>query len=177
MRRASPSPESTQMRRHRLIRLTTVLLVLILAGAGWLTLAPRQLGGRASYAVIVGSSMEPKLRRGDLVVLHPAGGYRVGDVVAYRSTSLGRIVLHRIVAKEGGRFLLKGDHNDFLDPDRPTSDRMVGRQWVRLPFAGSLLQRLRTPPAVAGIVAAIVLLLGATALTGRERVGEPGEVR
>ena len=64
----------------------------------WTFFAPTQLGGGTSYAIIVGSSMEPKLHRGDLAVVRKQRVYRAGDVVMYESRELGSKVLHRIVS-------------------------------------------------------------------------------
>jgi signal peptidase I len=96
----------------------TVLTLAVLAAA-WCFLAPPKLGGSTSFTTVDGTSMLPTLKRSDLVALRPAATYRVGDVVGYRSVLLGRIVLHRIVAIHDGRYVLKGDNNSFLDPDRP----------------------------------------------------------
>ena len=43
-------------------KILTVLAIAALLGAGWWLLAPTQLGGRTSYAIVVGNSMEPKPR-------------------------------------------------------------------------------------------------------------------
>src|SRR5258705_12620813 len=67
--------------------------------AAWLMLAPIGFGGSTGYALVVGSSMEPRIQRGDLVLVRQSAGYGVGDVVAYRSAVLGRTVLHRIVLR------------------------------------------------------------------------------
>lgn len=84
----------------------------------------------ATPALVAGSSMEPTLRGGDLVLLlrpgfdrlldgalqreERASGYGPGDVVAYRSTA-GGLVLKRVVAAgsatvafEEGRLLVDG---------------------------------------------------------------------
>src|SRR5262245_42576463 len=100
------------MTRTAVIRLVAVGLAVAALVAAWATLAPSQLGGPVSYALVVGSSMEPKLERGDLVVTRPAADYRVGDVVLFHDRDLGRDVLHRIVAVGDGRFVTKGDNND-----------------------------------------------------------------
>ena len=62
-------------------------------------------------------------------MVRPADDYKVGDIVAYRSTMLHVVVLHRIIAIKGDRYVFKGDNNDFVDPDaaRP---RRCGRQAV-----------------------------------------------
>ena len=80
--------------------------------------------------------MEPKLHRGDLAVVRKQSVYRAGDVVLYDSRELGTKVLHRIVRVEGGRFVLKGDNNSFLDAEHPTEEQIVGSLWVSAPAVG-----------------------------------------
>ncbi len=66
---------------------------LLCALVGWLYLAPAQIGGATSYAVVVGSSMEPKLGAGDLVLVRPQARYEAGDVVLYDDPQLRSKVL------------------------------------------------------------------------------------
>ncbi len=82
-------------------------LLVVLTGAAWLAMAPSQLGGPVTYALITGNSMEPALASGDLVLVRDVADYRVGDVVAYRHPDLG-VVIHRIASRDGQRFVLKG---------------------------------------------------------------------
>ena len=42
-------------------------------------------------------------------------------------------MLHRIVRVDGGRFVLKGDNNGFLDEERPTEEQILGTLSVRTP--------------------------------------------
>lgn len=49
-------------------------------------LRPQFLGGPAAYVMISGSSMEPAMRTGDVVMVHRQATYRTGDVVAYPDT-------------------------------------------------------------------------------------------
>jgi signal peptidase I len=158
---------------------------LAVAVTAWLLLAPPRLGGSTSYVTIVGSSMEPRLHRGDLVLARRASDYRVGEVVLYRSRSLGRYVLHRIVGREGDRYVFKGDNNGFLDPDRPTKADLVGRIWLRIPAVGNAVGWLRVSwhaALVAGLAALLLLGAGAGLATrgrGRRQAvpAEPRRVR
>jgi signal peptidase I len=143
--------------KHRLGALAVVAAM----AAGWLVLAPTQLGGPTSFASIVGVSMEPHLHQGDLVVVRRAGDYRVGDAVAYRSAALHRVVLHRIVAIRGGHYWFKGDNNSFVDPGAATRADLVGKQWIRLPGAGRFFGWFHKPWVASLLaIAAVVLLLG-----------------
>ena len=111
--------------------------LVVLAVAAWLLVAPTQIGGETSYVTTSGISMAPRFHSGDLGVVRPAADYRVGDVIAYRSDKLHVVVLHRIIAIKGGRFVTKGDNNDFVDPDHPTRADVVGKLAFRVPTAAS----------------------------------------
>ncbi|MGH2894672.1 MAG: hypothetical protein ACRDPM_15625, partial [Solirubrobacteraceae bacterium] len=88
--------------------------------------------------------------------------YRVGDVVAYRSMLLHVLVLHRIIAISGGRYEFKGDHNNFIDPTRPTRAELVGALWIHLPGGGTVFRWLHSPVTGAVLCALVALLLVGT---------------
>ena len=71
---------------------------------------------------------------------------------------LHTVVLHRIIARQGNRYVFKGDNNNFVDPDPPSRAQLIGALWVHLPHAGRVLALLHTPLA-GGLVAAVVALL------------------
>ena len=146
------------MTKGRLTGIVAGALALALFAAAWVFFAPTQAGGGTSYAIIVGSSMEPKLHRGDLAVVRERDAYRVGDVVLYDSRDLGTKVLHRIIRVEGDRFVLQGDNNDFLDPEKPTEAQIVGALWVTAPAVGRVTEWLREPLHGALLVAFVTLL-------------------
>jgi signal peptidase I len=137
-------------------RLVTGATVLLLAVA-WLIAGPAPLGGTTTYVTTHGISMEPRFHTGDLALVRPAAAYRVGQVVAYRSAVLHRVVLHRIIARDGDRYVVKGDNNNFVDPDHPRRAELIGTLWLRVPRGGTALAWLRLP-----IIAA--LLCGGAAL-------------
>src|SRR5512133_1249948 len=119
--------------------------LVVLAVAAWLVLAPTQIGGETSYVTTSGISMAPRFHTGDLAVVRPAKHYKVGDIVAYRSTMLHTVVLHRIVAVKGDRYVFKGDNNNFVDPTRPARGDLVGRLSLRVAHGGRVLAWLHTP--------------------------------
>ena len=162
------------MTRRAAIRLIGAGLGLLLLVAAWWFLAPRQLGGSSTYAIIVGSSMEPSIERGDLVIVRKNDRYEVGDIVAYRSANLREVVLHRIVGRSGDRYVFKGDANDFTDSERPARDGLVGELWIQIPVAGTAFQWLRTPRNAAVVGAAAMFLLLAGGAGARKRRRGPG---
>ena len=146
------------------------IFLLVLAPL-WFLVAPPSLGGSSRYVVTSGSSMAPLFHSGDLAILREAPRYRVGDIVAYRDPNLEKVVLHRIVALDGGRYVLQGDNNDFLDPHHPARSSFLGKLWVRVPRAGSLLGWMGTPrnAAIAGVILGLFLMGSFTGARARRR--------
>jgi signal peptidase I len=149
--------------QQRLIGLIGFILISLECLLWWSTGS-----GNVSYVSTRGSSMAPAFHEGDLAVVRRSPSYRVGEVVAYRSSQLGSVVLHRIVGETAGHYLLQGDRNTWIDPDRPTRSDIVGAIWLHIPHAGGVVGALRQQ---LGVLLAVVLLAGggATAATRRRR--------
>ena len=155
-------------------RIAGFVVIFAALAAAWAVLAPPQLGGSTRYVILDGSSMEPSLHAGDLAVVRPRESVEKGDVVLYSHPELGVHVLHRVVRSDGGKFVLKGDNNDFLDSVRPTADDIEGQLWVSLPRVGSAIVWARQPLHAALIVFALAFLaLGGGALVSRTRRSAP----
>lgn len=133
-------------------RLAVVLVALFAAAGFWAMLAPQQIGGLDSYVITDGVSMLPHYHTGDLVVVRKESSYHVGEVAAFHNVQLRAVVLHRIVARRGSRFVFQGDNNPAPTSYEPTQSQIVGAQWVHLPGAGKLVLDLRQP-----VVAAVLL--------------------
>jgi signal peptidase I len=137
--------------------LTAALLMSV--ALAWQFIAPATIGGSNAYVTTHGISMEPRFRTGDVAVVRPADDYRVGQVVAYRSSLLRTVVLHRIIARDGDRYVLRGDNNDFIDPERPRHEAVIGSLRLRVPHGGRVLDWLHTPVFAGLLVAGVFLLL------------------
>src|SRR3954471_12430061 len=120
-------------------KLASGAFALAAVACAWFFFAPSWLGGSTSYVVTEGVSMQPRFHTGDLAVVRSAADYRVGDVVAYHSHQLRNIVLHRIIGRDGDRYVFRGDNNDFRDPEHPTRSQLVGKLWLHLPGGGRWL--------------------------------------
>jgi signal peptidase I len=140
------------MTRRTASRIGALVVIFAACAAAWAVLAPPELGGSTRYVITEGSSMEPKLHAGDLALVRAQETVEKGDVVLYEHPRLGVHVLHRIVRESGGRFVLKGDNNDYLDDVRPTTQEVKGELWVTLPGVGSAIVWAREPIHAALIV-------------------------
>jgi signal peptidase I len=163
------------MTRARLIGLVLTAVSLAVLTVAVVFLAPVQVGGRTAYVITTGSSMEPTFTQGDLVLTRTRGSYEVGDIVLYHSQQLDRDVLHRIVAIDGKRLVVKGDNNGYRDPEHPTVDQIRGAAWVLVPAAGRPLEWLQQPLVLAALAFVVVLLLlaGGRQVSRRGRPGSP----
>lgn len=141
----------------RTFHLVTLAIALVLLAATWLLLAPPVLGGRTSFVIVNGNSMEPVYVRGDLVLVRAAETYNVGDIATYRHPQIGPVI-HRIIGRSGDRWQFKGDHNSFVDPYQPRDADLIGRAVLHVPFVGGLLVAARNP------VVIVVLAVGAGVL-------------
>lgn len=121
------------------LKLTAALGALGAAVLLWLFLAPASEGGVLSATAVSGSSMQPAVRTGDLVVLVSLDQYHVGQVVAYRNRAVAHTFLHRIVGIRDGRYLMRGDRNRWLDPGRVVASDIAGAMLLRIPHGGALV--------------------------------------
>lgn len=125
----------------------------------WIGFAPVQLGGRAVYIIIVGNSMEPGIHNGDLVISRRASDYQVGDIATYHNPEMGRLVLHRIIGQDSGRFIFQGDNNPWVDSYQPIREELIGKAWVQIPSGGRVIQWLRLPIIMGVLAGALAIFL------------------
>jgi signal peptidase I len=158
--------------RLRSFLLTAAFVVFV--AAAWWWFAPASIGGSTRYVETSGISMEPRFHTGDLAIVRPASEYKVGEVVAYWSTLLNTVVLHRIIAINGDHYVFKGDNNHFIDPAEPSRAQLLGKLWLRIPAGGRYLNLLHTPVVAATVCGVLGLLL---LLSSRERKRRRGRRR
>ena len=76
--------------------------------------ALRLLGIAEIYKVKTGS-MEDNIHTGDYILIYNKKDYKVGDIVTYQKGNYH--VTHRIISKEGNKFITKGDANNTPDEE------------------------------------------------------------
>ena len=163
------------MMKHHMRRESPIIagLLFALLAVLYVLFAPVQFGGRTSYVIVNGISMEPKFHKGDLALVRTSSTYNVGDIVVYRHPTIGPII-HRIIGKDGDHFIFKGDNNNFIDSYHPTQAELIGKFWFHIPAIGKPFTALRDRLVIAGLVALcglIVLLPYAWKSEGKGRAG------
>lgn len=92
-------------------------------------------------AVVMSGSMSPALEVDDLVIVRERDSYDVGDVVVYQSGS--KLIVHRIIAREGEQIITQGDANNVADT--PIEEGMIkGAVAARLPSLGAAVKVLKS---------------------------------
>ena len=74
--------------------------------------ALRLLGIAEIYKVETGS-MENGIHAGDYILIYTKKDYKIGEIVTYKKD--GYHVTHRIIKKNGKKFITKGDANNIED--------------------------------------------------------------
>lgn len=141
-------------------RLLGWLAFALISLAWWFTFAPTSIGGPASYIVVAGTSMEPGLRSGDLVVTRARPAYRAGEVLAFAAD--GGHVIHRSLGQDAaGAWITQGDNRSTPDGWQVGDEEILGAQWLTIRgFAAptSVLHRWWFAPAAAALTAFLFLM-------------------
>ena len=148
--------------------LKKLLIPLVIIAVLWIGFVPVQLGGSVSYIIINGNSMEPEIKKGDLVVARKSPSYQLDQRVVYDHPRLG-YVFHRIVDQADSGFILKGDNNDWLDTYHPLQDEILGKFWYAFPGAGKIIQSFREP-----VLFSLFVLIISSLLVGLVLMPDPG---
>jgi len=125
-----------------LVLLTIVLTFLLLA------VAPRFFG--FSSFIVYSGSMEPAIHKGSIAIGKPvpAESLKVGDIVAFQTTTGRAPTMHRIVEIErrDGMYVVttKGDANATNDPDPIVVHQDGSKIIYALPYVGYLLEAPRS---------------------------------
>ncbi len=135
----------------------------------WILFAPPQLGGQTSYVIVNGNSMEPGMHRGDLAIVRKTSSYEVGDVVTYRHPQIGPVI-HRVIERDGARYVFQGDHNDFIDSYHPAQEELIGKLWIHIPGVGSWLTRFHNPFYMVGLL--FVAFIGFGGAAAKSKAGQ-----
>ena len=139
---------------------------------------PQNLGGRAGWVMVSGTSMLPRFHTGDLVLVEHRSSYHVGEVIAYRvpkgEVGAGHVVIHRIIGGNGTTgWQVQGDNRTAPDLWHPTNHDVIGGKQLRIPDAWFVL-RIFHMPVLLGLFAGLGVFFW-IALSGDEEPETEGE--
>ena len=148
-----PGPTKVRVKRgpprwlvitRRILGWVTTLIFIAVLVLAW----PLAWGGKFSWTVVSGKSMEPTLYQYDLVTTFRTDDYQVGDIIVYKANfdEKSGLVVHRIVKiNPDGTYVTKGDNNNFIDPWVAQPDNIRGEViWV-FPSAAKYVLLIRSP--------------------------------
>lgn len=99
-----------------------------------------------SLKMVTSNSMRPTFSTGALVVVTPEENYQIGQVITYQASEYEQdIVTHRIVGKDEGGFITKGDANNIEDERIVSENQIKGKVIFHLPLAGYAVNFIQKP--------------------------------
>lgn len=89
----------------------------------------RAVPGTTVFMVNPTGSMRPLFDGNCLLLTEKAafGTLEVGDIVVFRHSRTGKLIVHRILERRAAGYWAKGDHNDRMDDDLITETNYCGR--------------------------------------------------
>lgn len=126
--------------------------------------------------VITTNSMEPELKKDDVVVIKKAkaDNLKQGDIVTFKQN--GETITHRIVQiddiEDGKLYITKGDNNNVQDEQGLRFDQIEGKLVVKIPQLGKMVASFKN-----GIIIILVLLISAIIYLNRITAKERSNIR
>ena len=148
-------------------QITRGILALFLIVGCYLFLAP---SGRFSAQAVLSGSMEPAIKTGGLIFTDKKQKKpEPGDVIMYRLRD--SLVTHRVIRKENGLYVTRGDANEKEDPYFVHPDQIEGTVVFSIPFLGygAFFLRQKTVLGVIGLMLIQELIFFIIHWTGEHR--------
>lgn len=131
--------------RRALGHLRTVAVVALTVSALYLVLPP-SLGGRTTFTMVAGTSMEPKYHTYDLAITWRTSDPVAGDIIVYKvpegEPGEGRQVIHRVIGGDAeSGYVTQGDNRSGPDIWHPRRGDVVGTVVTMIPKGGLFLSK------------------------------------
>ena len=126
--------------------------------------------------VITTNSMEPELKKDDVVVIKKAkaDNLKQGDILTFKKN--GETITHRIVQiddiEDGKLYITKGDNNNVQDEQGLRFDQIEGKLVIKIPQLGKMVASFKN-----GIIIVLVLLISAIIYLNRITAKERSNIR
>lgn len=95
--------------------------------------------------VVTSDSMNPSIRRGDVLMIEGVRSPTVYDVIVFSLPCRDMSIVHRVIYTDNNRYLTKGDNNQLSDAaagiycnydEWPKRENVIGRVYGQLPLIG-----------------------------------------
>lgn len=126
--------------------------------------------------VITTNSMEPELKKDDVVVIKKAkaDNLKQGDIITFKQN--GETITHRIVQiddiEDGKLYITKGDNNNVQDEQGLRFDQIEGKLVIKIPQLGKMVASFKN-----GVIIVLVLLISAIIYLNRITAKERSNIR
>ena len=127
-----------------------LFLVFIVLIALLLVFSIFPITGNYKILVVQSGSMEPAIKMGSVVVVKPAGDYKIGEVITFgQATKTKAPTTHRIadikVADGQPIYITKGDVNNAPDQKEVSQKEVIGKVLFTVPYAGYAVDTAKKP--------------------------------
>ncbi|MBO4412702.1 MAG: signal peptidase I [Clostridia bacterium] len=111
--------------------------------------------------IVVGGSMEPTFKRGDVILIKkiPQEQIKVGDILTYQLSKNDKYCTHRIIEiDENGNFKTQGDANDSPDPAIVKYNNVIGITYYKFHYIPVFFEWLFVITNLISFISAIIIL-------------------
>ncbi|MBQ3571609.1 MAG: signal peptidase I [Clostridia bacterium] len=138
-----------------IVRIVLIVFVSIVIGFTVYNFNAKSLMGNAmpmpfgvGVGMVMSGSMEPRISKGDLIVVKQQDSYKLYDIVVFQQN--GILVVHEIISIDGNTVITKGDANPSQDPPMDVKNikgkvvshaRGLGKVvwWIKSPLGTTLI--------------------------------------
>lgn len=127
-----------------------LVIVLILVIAILLIISILPLTGNYKVLAVLSGSMEPAIHTGSVVLVKPAGDYKIGDIITFGKIGKNQTpTTHRIydIRVQEGKpiYITKGDANNAPDTKEIPQAEVQGKVLFSVPLAGYAIDFAKKP--------------------------------
>ena len=141
--------------------ISRILTGLLVALAVVLVIPMLPIPGNFQMKVVQSGSMEPAIKTGSVVLIKSFSNYKVGDIITFEGNfkdAKGKKIptTHRIVDAKVDvgaiSYQTKGDANDSIDRNLISSNKIIGKVLVSVPYVGYAVAGVQTGYGLLAIV-------------------------
>ena len=124
------------------LKLLSVMVIVLIVSPFVVYVVPQLVGANYSY-IVTGSSMEPNIKPGDVIIVKETdlNNIEIGDIITYDRGSIR--ITHRVIDKRVSdgdvSFITKGDATEGPDLRPVSADSVLGEMMFKIPMMGYVI--------------------------------------